>query len=207
MKILLIVESPSKAKTIQKYLGDNYIVKASQGHIADLVKTGDFNLGINIANQYEPRYCLSESRVEIFQDILNAAKKCDEIILCSDPDREGEAIAWHLRERLGGFEKPIKRATYREITKSAIVKAIKEAGEIHMPTVRAQEARRVLDRMVGFLTSPYVCQMVNQKKLSAGRVQSVVVKMITEREDEIKNFKPETYFTIQAKLSNTSSSL
>jgi len=201
MKTLIVVESPAKADKIQGYLGKDYIVLASKGHIADLGKGGYMGLGIDIESSFKPRYVLMDDKIDILDGILDAAKKCDQILLATDPDREGEAIAWHISERLDGIDKPIKRITFHEIKKSALLKAIKNAGDIDMNTVHAQEARRILDRIVGFTASPFLMNFMGPK-LSAGRVQSVVTRMVVDREREIEAFVPETFWTIQISLSN-----
>ena len=205
MKTLVIVESPTKAEKIQSYLGEDYIVIATKGHIADLAKNGDYNLGIDLDKEYKPRYITSDDRVDILKEIVYAIKKCDDIVLCSDPDREGEAISYHVYNRIVDYNKPIKRAVFHEITKKAIQKAISESRDLDMNLIRAQEARRVLDRIVGFMASPYVCRTFDTKKLSAGRVQSVVTRLVVDKEKEILNFKPETYWTAQVTLTDKKS--
>ena len=201
-KKLLIVESPAKAKTIGKYLGDGFVVKSSVGHIRDLPKE---NGAIKIEERgpgkwtFEPRYVVSEGKEKVVSELKAATKKADEIYLASDPDREGEAIAWHLREVLSPVAegKPFLRVTYNEITKSAVKKAVESPRDIDMPLVDAQQARRILDRLVGYRISPLLWKNINcpnNRTLSAGRVQSVALRLLVERQREIDAFKPETYF-------------
>lgn len=199
MKTLVIVESPAKGHKIQEYLGKDYIVMASKGHITDLAKGGKLGLGVDIENDFKPRYVLSEDRFEIMDALLAAAKKVDRILVASDPDREGEAIAWHLADRLADTGKPIKRMVFNKIKKDAIQKALKEIRDIDIDLFHSQEARRILDRLVGFMASPFLMNFFGPK-LSAGRVQSVVTRMVIDREREIEAFIPEEYWTIQAKL-------
>jgi DNA topoisomerase-1 len=199
MKTLVIVESPAKADKIQSYLGKNYVVMASKGHITDLAKGGKHGLGVDIENNFKPRYVLMEDKLDIMDALLAAAKKVDQIFVASDPDREGEAIAWHIAERLDGVGKPIKRMVFNEIKKEALLKAAKEVREIDMNLFHSQEARRILDRLVGFMASPFLMNFFGPK-LSAGRVQSVVTRMVVDREREIETFIPEDFWTIQAKL-------
>lgn len=201
MKTLIIVESPSKAKKIESFLGKDYKVLSSKGHITDLAKGGSFNLGIDISNSFKPKYVLLEDKVDTLEDLMTAAELCDNILIASDPDREGEAIGWHLRERLLDTGKPIKRIEFREITKKAVLEAIKKPRDINMDLFRSQEARRILDRIVGFMTSPFLMNFFGPK-LSAGRVQSVVTRMIIDREREIENFVPEEYWVLKSSLSN-----
>lgn len=200
MKTLIIVESPSKGEKIQSYLGKDYIVMASKGHIADLAKGGKHGLGVDIENNFKPKYVLMEDKFSFVDNMIAAAKKVDQIFVASDPDREGEAIAWHLSQRLGGIEKPIKRMVFNEIKKTALQKAVKEVREIDMDLFHAQEARRILDRLVGFMASPFLMNFFGTN-LSAGRVQSVVTKMVIDREREIEAFIPEDFWTIQVNLS------
>ena len=156
MKTLIIVESPAKAHKIQEYLGSNYVVMSSKGHITELAKGGKHGMGVDINNNFKPHYVISQDRVQIVDDLLAAAKKCDQILIFSDPDVEGEAIAWHLNERLKDVGKPIKRGVFSEIKKSAIQKAIKNPRDIDLNMFHAQEARRILDRLVGFTASPFL---------------------------------------------------
>lgn len=198
-KTLIIVESPSKATKIQQYLGDNYIVLASKGHIADLAKGGKHGFGVDIQNGFKPKYVLMQDKVSTLNELISAAKECDLILLASDPDREGTGISWHLRERLLDCGKPFKRMTFNEIKKDKLLKAIKEAGDIDMDLFHAQEARRILDRLVGFMASPFLLNCFGPN-LSAGRVQSVVTRMIIDREEEINSFNPETFWTLSVNL-------
>lgn len=198
---LVIVESPSKAVKIQEYLGKDYIVMASKGHIADLAKGGKHGIGVDVENNFKPKYVLMEDKVQTLDALLNAAKKSHKIILGTDNDREGEAISWHLYTRLVDVGKPIKRMVFNEIKKDKLIKAVKEARDIDMNIVHSQEARRILDRLVGFKVSPFLMQTFGPN-LSAGRVQSVVTKMVIEREKEIEVFVPEDFYTIQVSLSH-----
>lgn len=200
MKTLVIVESPSKADKIQNYLGKDYIVMASKGHITDLAKGGKHGLGVDVDNNFRPHYVLMEDKYDTLDALLAAAKKVDQIFVASDPDREGEAIAWHLADRLDGVGKPIKRMVFNEIKKDKLLKAVKEVREIDMDLFHSQEARRILDRLVGFMASPFLMNFFGSK-LSAGRVQSVVTRMVIDREREIESFVPEDYWTIQVNLS------
>ena len=201
-KKLLIVESPAKAKTIGKYLGSDFVVKSSVGHIRDLPKE---NGAIKIVEKapgswaFEPTYVVSEGKEKVVAELKAAVKASSEIYLASDPDREGEAIAWHLHEVLGpsAGDKPFRRVTYNEITKSAVLKAVAAPREVDMPLVDAQQARRILDRLVGYRVSPLLWKNIscaNNRSLSAGRVQSVALRLLVERQREIDNFKPETYY-------------
>ena len=198
-KTLVIVESPSKATKIQEYLGKEYIVLACKGHIVDLGKGSHHGIGVEINNNFKPHYVLMDDKVSTLSSIMHAAKECKTILLAPDPDREGESIAWHLFERLKDFEKPIKRIEFNEITKDKIKKAIKNPRDIDLNLFKAQEARRILDRIVGFMASPFLINFWGNN-LSAGRVQSVVTRMIVDREKEIEKFIPEEYWTIQVSL-------
>jgi len=200
MKNLVIVESPKKGRSIQDLLGDDYIVVASRGHIADLGKGGNFGIGIDIENNFKPRYVLMDDKVQVLNELMGLAKKCDKIYIASDPDREGESIAWHLWQRLEDCGKPMKRITFHLLTKKDLLKGIAEARDIDMNLFHAQEARRILDRIVGFMASPFLMNFWGNR-LSAGRVQSVVTEMIIDREREIEAFVPEPYWTIQVNLS------
>lgn len=195
---LVVVESPAKAKTINKYLGEEFIVKASMGHVRDLPPK---KLGVDVDNGFEPEYVNSKGRAKTINELKSAAKKCDEVILAPDPDREGEAIAWHLYELLKDAVGPEKfsRVTYNEITKSAIEEAFSHPGEMDMNRVNSQQARRVLDRLVGFKVSPLLWKQV-KGGVSAGRVQSVALRLVCEREQEIKNFNPEEYWVLGANV-------
>lgn len=197
MKTLVIVESPAKSKTIAKYLGPDYEVVASIGHIVDLAKGGRFGIGVDLNNNLKPWYILQDEKKAVFDNILDAASRCDQIFLASDPDREGEAIAYHIFTRLLMLGKPMKRIQFGEITPAIIQEAIKNPRDIDMNLFMAQQARRILDRIVGFMVSPFLMCVYDQK-LSAGRVQSVAIRMIVDREHEIKTFIPKEYWTINA---------
>jgi DNA topoisomerase-1 len=200
VKTLVIVESPAKAHKIQEYLGKDYVVMASKGHIVDLAKGGRHGLGVDIEKDFRPHYVLMEDKVDTLNELMAAAKKVDQIFVASDPDREGEAIAWHLAQRLGDIGKPIKRMVFNKIKKDALLKAVKEVRDIDMNLFHAQEARRILDRLVGFTASPFLMNFFG-KGLSAGRVQSVVTRMVIDREREIESFVPEEFWTLQVMLS------
>ena len=198
MKSLVIVESPAKAKTIAKYLGKDYTVKASVGHIMDLPKS---KLGVDIENNFEPSYIQIKGKGPVVKELKSAAKKADRILLATDPDREGEAIAFHVAEVLSGSAKTteVYRVLFNEITKKAILQSIEHPGKIDINKVDAQQARRVLDRLVGYQISPILWKKV-RRGLSAGRVQSVALRLICEREEEIKAFVPEEFWSITALL-------
>lgn len=193
---LIIVESPAKANTIKKFLGGNTKVVASMGHIRDLPKS---KLGINIENNFEPEYINIRGKGNLIKELKTDAKNAKKVYLATDPDREGEAIAWHLSNILNVDEKKVTRVTFNEITKTAVQKAIKEPRDIDINLVDAQQARRVLDRIVGYKISPVLWKKV-KRGLSAGRVQSVAVKLIVDREEEIEKFIPEEYWNIYAEL-------
>ena len=193
---LIIVESPAKANTIKKFLGGSTKVMASMGHIRDLPKS---KLGIDVENNFEPEYINIRGKGELIKELKKDAKKAKKIYLATDPDREGEAIAWHLSKILDVEDDKITRVTFNEITKTAVQKAIKEPRNIDINLVDAQQARRVLDRIVGYKISPVLWKKV-RRGLSAGRVQSVAVKLIVDREEEIEKFIPEEYWNIYAKL-------
>ncbi len=194
---LVIVESPAKAKTIERYLGKRYKVKASMGHIRDLPKS---QTGVDVENNFEPKYITIRGKGPVLKELKTAAKKADKVFLAADPDREGEAIAWHLAHSLDIDIHSDCRVVFNEITKDAVKDSFKHPRKINMDLVDAQQARRILDRLVGYNISPLLWQKV-KKGLSAGRVQSVAVKMIIDRENEIKNFKPEEYWSIQSLFS------
>ncbi|WP_446899500.1 type I DNA topoisomerase [Clostridium sp. LBM24168] len=198
---LVIVESPAKAKTIGKYLGKNYVVEASMGHVRDLPKS---QLGVNVDNNYDPKYITIRGKGELLNKLRKEAKKSDKVYLATDPDREGEAISWHLAHVLKMDDSEKCRIEFHEITKSAVKGSIKNARQINLNLVNAQQARRVLDRLVGYKISPILWRKVKWG-LSAGRVQSVALKMICEREKQIKEFVPEEYWTIECFLSKNSS--
>jgi DNA topoisomerase-1 len=198
MKSLVIVESPAKARTIGKYLGKNYTVKASIGHIMDLPKS---KLGVDIENDFEPKYIVIKGKAPVVKELKAAAKKADRILIATDPDREGEAIAHHIAETLSGSIKDaeVYRVLFNEITKKAILLAIEHPGKIDANKVDAQQARRILDRLVGYQISPILWKKV-RRGLSAGRVQSVALRLICEREEEIKAFVPEEFWSLTALL-------
>jgi DNA topoisomerase-1 len=193
---LVIVESPAKAKTIGKYLGSKYIVKASMGHIRDLPKS---QIGVEVKNKFEPKYITIRGKGSILKEIKDASKRVKHVYLAADPDREGEAIAWHLAHYLDIKEGEACRVVFNEITKQAVKDAFKNPRPINLDLVNAQQARRILDRLVGYKISPLLWKKV-KKGLSAGRVQSVTVKMIYDRENEINEFVPEEYWSITAQL-------
>jgi len=198
-KHLVIVESPAKAKTINKYLGNDYLVKASMGHVRDLVKN---KLGVDVENNFKPHYVNSRDKSKVIKELKEAAKKCDNVILALDPDREGEAIAWHLRELLQkevGNKDQFSRVTYNQITKPAIEKAFAEPGSLDMDKVNAQQARRVLDRLVGYQVSPLLWRRIRGGS-SAGRVQTVALRLVCEREKEILGFNPQPYWIFKARV-------
>jgi len=193
-KSLVIVESPAKAKTIEKFLGkSHYTVKASVGHVRDLPKS---KLGVDIENNFEPGYINIRGKGDVIKELKKEAKKAKKVYLATDPDREGEAISWHLAYILNLDEEDKCRIEFNEITKDAIKKAIKNPRSIDLDLVDAQQARRVLDRLLGYQISPILWQKV-RKGLSAGRVQSVTTKLICDREKDIKAFIPKEYWTIE----------
>lgn len=194
-KTLIVVESPAKAKTIVKYLGPDYVVRASFGHIIDLASGGKSGIGVDIDNKFKPKYAVIPDKKDKLNAIIDAASEAKQIFLASDPDREGEAIAWHLAESLESTGKPIKRVLFHEITKTAILKAVANPGDLNADLYDAQQARRVLDRIVGYLVSPFLINSLGPG-CSAGRVQSVAVRIIVDREREIENFKPDEYWNI-----------
>lgn len=195
-KNLVIVESPAKAKTLKKFLGSNYKIEASVGHVRDLPKS---DLGVDFENDYEPRYITIRGKGEVLAKLRKEVKNAKKVYLATDPDREGEAISWHLKNSLKLDSTKASRITFNQITKDAVKNAIKQAREIDMKLVDAQQARRVLDRVVGYKISPLLWKKV-KKGLSAGRVQSVALKIICDREEAIENFVPEEYWTIDADL-------
>ena len=196
-KYLVIVESPAKVKTIKKFLGKNYEVVASNGHVRDLPKS---QLGIDVEHDYEPKYITIRGKGDILANLRKAVKKAEKIYLATDPDREGEAISWHLLHTLKLENKKVYRITFNEITKQAVRESLKNAREIDMDLVDAQQARRMLDRMVGYRISPLLWAKI-KRGLSAGRVQSVALRIICDREEEISAFIPEEYWSLDVKLS------
>ena len=195
---LLIVESPAKCKTIGNYLGSNYIVESSIGHIRDLSIKGKGGFGVDIDNNFAPEYVILKDKVEIVEKLKKLATKVDHIYLATDPDREGEAISWHLSEVLEQPKKRFSRIVFNEITKSAVLKALEHDRDIDMNLVHSQESRRILDRIIGFRLSSLLQQKIGSK--SAGRVQSVALKLVVDREKEIQAFKSEEYWDIYALL-------
>lgn len=195
-KYLVIVESPAKVKTIKKFLGANYEVMASNGHVRDLPKS---QLGIDVEHDFEPKYITIRGKGDILANLRKAVKKAEKIYLATDPDREGEAISWHLFYALKLEDKKVYRITFNEITKNAVKESLKNAREINMDLVDAQQARRVLDRMVGYRISPLLWAKV-KRGLSAGRVQSVALRIICDRDEEINAFIPEEYWTLDVSL-------
>lgn len=195
-KYLVIVESPAKAKTIKKFLGSNYEVLASNGHVRDLPKS---QLGIDVDNDYQPKYITIRGKGNILASLRKAVKKADKVYLATDPDREGEAISWHLANSLKLDEKSQKRIVFNEITKDAVKSSIKNAREIDMDLVDAQQARRILDRLVGYTISPLLWSKI-KRGLSAGRVQSVALRIICDRENEINSFIPDEYWNLEAEF-------
>ncbi len=195
-KYLVIVESPAKVKTIGKFLGSNYKVAASNGHVRDLPKS---QLGIDVEHDYEPKYITIRGKGDLLANLRKEVKKAEKVYLATDPDREGEAISWHLLVALKLEGGKVYRITFNEITKNAVKESLKNAREIDMNLVDAQQARRVLDRMVGYRISPLLWAKV-KRGLSAGRVQSVALRIICDREEEISSFIPEEYWTLDAFL-------
>ncbi len=201
-KILVVVESPAKAKTINKYLGSKYVVEASVGHIKDLAKT---KLGVDVENDFEPKYITIKGKGDVIKKLKERSKKAKEVLIATDPDREGEAIAWHLAEVIKTNNKNIKRVLFNEITKAGVKNALKEPIEINKDLFMSQQARRVLDRLIGFQVSPFLNRAMiekTSKALSAGRVQSVALRLICEREDKINAFKPIDYWSIAGMFEN-----
>ncbi|GFI49273.1 DNA topoisomerase 1 [Lachnospiraceae bacterium] len=195
-RYLVIVESPAKVKTIKKFLGSNYVVTASNGHVRDLPKS---QLGVDVEHDYEPKYITIRGKGDILAGLRKEVKKADKVYLATDPDREGEAISWHLCQALKLADKKTYRISFNEITKNAVKASLKNAREIDMDLVDAQQARRVLDRVVGYRISPLLWAKV-KRGLSAGRVQSVALRIIADREEEINAFIPEEYWTLDADL-------
>lgn len=195
-KSLVVVESPTKVRTISKFLGQGFTVRASMGHVRDLPEN---ELSVDVQNGFTPKYVIIERKRKVVKQIRDAASQVDSILIATDPDREGEAIGWHLAHELRNAKKPVSRITFNEITESAVRNAIKHPGKIDQHLVDAQQARRILDRLVGYQISPILGRTIRWG-LSAGRVQSVAVRLICEREEEIKAFVPEEYWSITAKL-------
>ena len=191
---LVIVESPAKARTIQKFLGNDFVVKSSMGHIRDL---HDNSLSIDVEHGFKPEYVVPDDKKKIVADLKKAAKAAATVWLASDEDREGEAISWHLFDTLGLKKENTRRIVFHEITKTAIMNAIESPRDIDMNLVDAQQARRILDRLVGFELSPVLWRKI-QPKLSAGRVQSVALRLVVDREREIMAFRKEQYYKVEA---------
>ena len=197
---LIIVESPSKAKTIEKYLGGKFKVDASGGHVRDLPEK---RLGVNIADNYTPNYVISADKKAVIKRLKEKAEKADKIYLATDPDREGEAISWHLKEVLG-LDERAQRIVFNEISETAVKEALKNPRDINYNLVDSQQARRVLDRLVGYKISPFLCKRI-QSGLSGGRVQSVALKIVVDREREIRAFVPSEYWNLTAQVKGENS--
>ena len=197
-KNLVIVESPSKSKTIEKYLGKDYKVVSSKGHIRDLATTGKYGLGVDVDNDFKPNYIPVAGKKKLISELKKLVKDSDEVILATDPDREGEAISWHLLDTLGIKDTNYERVLFHEITKDKVLEAIKNPTKIDYNLVRSQETRRILDRIIGFRLSKLMQSKTGGK--SAGRVQSVALKLIVDREREISSFNSEEYWTITSKF-------
>src|SRR5215217_7681964 len=193
---LVVVESAAKAKTIEKFLGRDYVVRASYGHVRDLPENV---LGVDTDHDFEPTYVITPEKKDVVRKLKDEAKKAEAVYLATDPDREGEAIAWHLVDAMGLKDKPIHRIDFHEITKDAIINAVKHPRTIDTDRVDAQQARRVLDRLVGYKISPLLWRKV-RPGLSAGRVQSVAVRLIVDREREREAFVPVEYWSLEAEL-------
>ena len=198
MKNLVIVESPSKSKTIEKYLGKDFKVTSSKGHICDLATKGKEGLGVDIEDDFKPTYVISPDKKAVVSELKKLVKGSDFVYLATDPDREGEAISWHLARELGLDINENNRIVFNEITKNAVLNALKEPRSIDMALIRSQEARRILDRIIGFKLSKLLQKKIGSK--SAGRVQSIALRMICDREKEIQAFIPEEYWNIIAHL-------
>jgi DNA topoisomerase-1 len=194
---LIIVESPAKVKTIKKFLGPDFMVTASVGHVKDLPKS---TLAISIENDFLPTYEVVESKKKVLAEIKRAAAKSDTIYLAPDPDREGEAIAWHIAEEIGTKKKPMYRVLFNDLTKNTVIKALENPTQLDFNKYEAQQTRRILDRLVGYQISPILWDKV-KRGLSAGRVQSVAVRIICDREEEIRKFVSEEYWVVTALLS------
>ena len=195
-KELVIVESPAKAKTIEKYLGGKFMVVASMGHLRDLPKS---TLGVDIENDFEPQYIAVNDKKALISELKKEAKDAETVYLATDPDREGEAISWHLKQLLNLSDEKAKRVTFNEITKNVVLQSIRSPRDIDQNLVDAQQARRVLDRIVGYQLSPLLWKSV-KSGLSAGRVQSVATRLVSDREKEIEAFVKEEYWLLDANL-------
>ncbi len=196
---LVIVESPAKARTVGKFLGKGYKVKPSVGHIRDLPAN---RMGVDLENDFKPRYVIPTKKAEVVKELKKEAAAAAEIYLATDPDREGEAISWHLKEALGSSirGKPVYRVVFHEITKPAIEESFSHPADINKDLVNAQQTRRILDRIVGYTLSPLLRENMGRNRLSAGRVQSVAVRLVVEREREIQAFVPEEYWSVDVEL-------
>ena len=201
MSNLVIVESPAKAKTIQKYLGGDYDVIASMGHVRDLPKS---KFGVDVEHDFAPQYMDMKGKEDVIKDLKKHAKKADKIYLATDPDREGEAISWHLAQMLNLNMEDNNRVAFNEITQAGVRNGMSHPHKIDVDLVNAQQARRILDRIVGYQLSPFLWKKV-KRGLSAGRVQSVAVRLVVDRENEIRAFKTQEYWSIDAKLTAPSS--
>lgn len=193
---LIVVESPTKARTLSRFLGKEYLIEASMGHVRDLPKK---NLGVDLEHEFKPEYVISSGKSKIVRQLKQSAKKAEAVILATDLDREGEAIAFHIQYLLRKENHSFSRIVFHEITKTAIDEALKHPGQVDLKLVDAQQGRRILDRLVGYQLSPILWRKV-RRGLSAGRVQSVAVRLVVEREEEIKAFKPEAYWVVGASL-------
>src|SRR5215813_957277 len=191
-KALVVVESPAKARTIKKYLGSGFTVKASVGHVKDLPKS---KIGVDVDKDFEPEYVLIKGKGKVLSEIKKAAEAVDKVFLAPDPDREGEAIAWHIADEIREANKNIYRVLFNEITKKGVTEALKAPTKLDTKKYESQQARRILDRLVGYEISPVLWKKV-KRGLSAGRVQSVAVRIVVEREGEIAAFQPQEYWTI-----------
>ncbi len=200
-KILIIVESPTKTKTLSKFLGKNYRIESSKGHLIDLPKS---SMGIDLKNNFEPRYITIRGKGKTLAELKKAARQAKSVLLATDPDREGEAISWHLERELSNVNKDIKRIEFNEITKDAVLEAIAQPRKLDLLKINSQQARRILDRIVGYSISPILQDKFGSKRFSAGRVQSAALKILCDREDEIENFKPVEYWEISAKFEKDS---
>ena len=195
---LVIVESPAKCTTIKRYLGEDYQVMASLGHIRDLATSGKDGLGVDVNNDFSPTYIINKDKQHIVRELKNAMYKCDEVILATDPDREGEAIAWHLAQVLGLDVETTKRLEFHEITRDSIGEAMAHPRTINQNLVSSQETRRIIDRIIGFKLSTLLFKKIRSR--SGGRVQSATLKMIADHDEEIAKFVPEEYWVINTKI-------
>ena len=195
---LVIVESPAKCTTIKRYLGEDYLVMASLGHIRDLATSGKDGLGVDVGHDFMPTYIVNKDKQHIVRELKNAMSKCDEVILATDPDREGEAIAWHLAQVLGLNVDTTKRLEFHEITRDSIGAAMLSPRTINKNLVSSQETRRIIDRIIGFKLSTLLFKKIRSR--SGGRVQSATLKMIFDHEEEIEKFVPEDYWVISTKI-------